>query len=208
MLERTPENVEIIDKKTLYKKFFGVDEYFLKYPRYDGTMSPVISREVMERGDAVGILLYDAVQDKIVLVEQFRVGVFTAGEDPWVLECAAGIVGKDETPEHVAVREAKEETGCDVSDLIPITKYFSSPGGISERLYVFCGRINAEHVPQHGGLESENEDIRVVTLDADEAVRMLQDGRINNAVTIISLQWFMLNKQMLQDKWGKVCKTA
>lgn len=202
MVERTAENVQILEKKSLYKGFFQADEYFLKYPRYNGEMSRIISREVTERGHAAAILLYDAVREKVVLVEQFRVGAYLAGENPWIVECVAGIIGEGETPEEVARREAVEESGCEVEDVVPICRYFSSPGGMTETLYVFCGKVDSSKHEAVAGLESEGEDIRVLVWDADKAVKALADGKINNAVTIISLQWFMLNRRMLKEKWG------
>ena len=203
MADKTPENIEVLKKETLYKKFFRVDEYFFKYPRYDGTMSRTISREVMERGRSAGILLYDPDRDKLVFVEQLRVGVFVAGEYPWILECAAGIIDPGETPDQVVVREAKEEAGVTVTALEPIADYFASPGGISEKLYVFCGRVDAGHLPAYGGLDTEGEDIRVVVLSAAEVEQMLAEGKFNNALTIIAVQWFVLNKEKLRKKWGK-----
>ena len=203
MVERIPENIEVIGKETLYEKFFRVDEYLLKYPRYNGTMSRPISREVMERGNSAGVLLYDPDRDRLVFVEQFRVGVFTAGAYPWVLECAAGIIDEGETPRQVVIREAKEEAGVTVTDLEPIADYFASPGGISERLYVFCGRVNVDHLPKYAGLENEGEDIRVVVLSSQEVEQMLNQGKFNNALTIIAVQWFVLNKDKLREKWGK-----
>lgn len=203
MVERTAENVQILEKKPLYKGFFKADEYFLRYPRYDGTMSRTVSREVMERGHAAAVLLYDTEREKIVLVEQFRVGVYLTGENPWIAECVAGIIGQGETPEAVARREAVEESGCEVGEIIPICRYFSSPGGMSETLYVFCGQTDSSKCAVEAGLENEGEDTRVLVLDADEAIQALLDGKINNAVTIISLQWFMLNRRMLKEKWGR-----
>ena len=202
MIDRVPENIEVIKKETLYQKFFRVDEYILKYPRYDGTMSRTIFREVMERGSSAGILLYDPDHDRLVFVEQLRIGVFAAGEYPWVLECAAGIIDPGETPEQVVIREAKEETGVCVTSVKPITTYFASPGGISERLYVFCGRVDVSDLPAFAGLDTENEDIRVVVLSSDEVQQMLSDGKFNNALTIIAVQWFVLNKEKLRKEGG------
>lgn len=203
MVDRRPENIQVLKKETLYDKFFKVDEYFLKYPRYDGTMSRTISREVMERGNSAGILLYDPDRDKLVFVEQLRVGVFTAGEYPWILECAAGIIDPGETPEQVVVREAKEEAGATVTEIEPVASYFASPGGISEKLYIFCGRVDVGSVPAFAGLDAESEDIRVVVLSSEEVEQMLADGKFNNALTIIAVQWFVLNKEKLRKKWGK-----
>ena len=203
MVDRTPENIEVIKKETLYKKFFRVDEYFFKYPHYNGTMSRTISREVMERGSSAGVLLYDPDHDKLVFVEQLRIGVYTAGEYPWVLECVAGIIDPGETPDQVVVREAKEEAGVTVTAVEPIVDYFASPGGISEKLYVFCGRVDVSHLPAFAGLDTEGEDIRVVVLSSAEVEQMLAEGKFNNALTIIAVQWFVLNKEKLRKKWGK-----
>lgn len=155
MVERTAENVQILEKKPLYKGFFKADEYFLRYPRYDGTMSRTVSREVMERGHAAAVLLYDAEREKIVLVEQFRVGVYLTGENPWIAECVAGIIGQGETPEAVARREAVEESGCEVGEIIPICRYFSSPGGMSETLYVFAVRRILRNAPLRRGWKTK-----------------------------------------------------
>ncbi len=202
MTERKCENIEVIKKDTLYKRFFRVDEYFFKYPRYDGKMSDIVSREVMERGNSAGILLYDPDKEKLVFVEQMRVGVFVAGENPWVLECVARIVDPGETPQQVVVREAKEEAGAQVSDVEPVVEYFASPGGITEKLFLFCGRVDADQVAEYAGLPSENEDIRVVVLSVEETEKLLAEGKFNNALTIIAVQWFFMNKEKLRKKWG------
>lgn len=205
MVARTRENIQVVGKKNLYEKFFKVDEYRLKFPLYNGKMSGEVSREVMERGRAAGVLLYDPDLDKLVFVEQMRVGVFAAGdENPWVLECAAGILDhKNESPADVVVREAAEEAGVTVTAVEPVCEYYSSPGGLSEKLYVFCGRTDASRVPENAGLESEGEDTRVVVLSAAEVEEMLARGAFNNALTIIAVQWFVLNKEKLRKKWGK-----
>lgn len=203
MFQKIAKNVEILDKKTLYKKFFRVDEYTLRHPLYNGGMSRAFKREVMDRGHAVGILLYDAVQDKIALVEQFRCGVFLNGEDPWMLECVAGMIDhENETPQEVACREAREEAGAEVMKIEPITQYYSSPGGITEKLTVFCGLVDVNTLPAYAGLDSETEDIRVVVMSVDEAREKLKNGQINNAITLIAIQWLLLNKQSLREKWG------
>lgn len=202
MVERNLKNIEVVKKETLYEKFFRVDECFFKYPRYNGEMSSLVSREVMERGNAAGILLYDADKEKLVFVEQIRVGALFSEENPWLLECVAGIVDEGETPEQVVVREAKEEAGAVVLKTEPITEYFSSPGGMTEKIFLFCGLVDSESVADFAGLTCEDEDIRVVILSVDETKKMLEEGKFNNALTIIAVQWFMLNKDKLLKKWG------
>ena len=202
MVDRKQEDIQVIDKSLLYKKFFRVDEYFLRYPRYDGKMSDVIGREVMERGHAAGILLYDPDRENLVFVEQMRVGTFVAGDYPWVLECVAGIIEDGESPEQVAVREAEEEAGASVSDVEPVAEYFSSPGGLTEKIYLFCGRVDSGRVAKYAGKASENEDTRVVVLPVGEVEKMLAGRKFNNALTIIAVQWFLMNKETLRKKWG------
>ncbi|MBR1777838.1 MAG: NUDIX domain-containing protein [Alphaproteobacteria bacterium] len=203
MVGRTLENIEVIGKEPLYQRFFRVDEYFFKYPHYNGEMSGVVSREVMERGNAAGILMYDPDRDQLVFVEQMRVGVFIANEHPWILECAAGIVDPGETPEQVVCREAREEAGAEVLEIEPIIEYFSSPGGLSEKIFLFCGHVHADQVADFAGLQSEDEDIRVVVMSAEEAEKRMTEGKFNNALTIIAMQWFMMNKANLRKKWGR-----
>lgn len=203
MVDRKLQNIEVEKKVTLYKQFFEVDEYFFRYPHYNGEMSPVISREVMERGNAAGVLLYDPNKDRLVFVEQLRIGAFVAGEHPWILECVAGIVDPGETPRQVVVREAKEEAGADVSEIEPITEYFSSPGGLSEKIFLYCGRVDSDCVADFAGLASEDEDIRVLVLSVEETDKYLKEGKFNNALTIIAVQWFMMNREKLRKKWGK-----
>ena len=203
MTERTAKNVEILEKNNLYKKFFEVDEYVMRYPQYNGEMSRPVKREVMDRGHAVGILLFDPVKDKIALVEQFRCGVYLNGDYPWVLEVVAGMVDhENETPQDVALREAQEEAGAKVTALEHIARYYSSPGGITETLELFCGRVDVDTLPAYAGLDVEDEDIRIVVLDVAEAEKLVADGTINNGLTIIALQWLMLNKASLLEKWG------
>ena len=202
MVDRKQENIQVVGKTLLYDKFFRADEYFLRYPRYDGTMSAVVGREIVKRGAAAGVLLYDPEREKLVFVEQMRPGVFAAGEYPWIMECAAGIVEEGETPEQVAVREAEEEVGACVSDLEPVAEYFSSPGGLTEKIYLFCGRVDSERVAKYGGKPSENEETRSVVLSVAEAEKMLAGKKFNNALAIIAVQWFLMNKETLRKKWG------
>ena len=204
MVDRRLENIEVVKKTPLYKKFFRVDEYSFKYPLYNGKMSSVVCREVMDRGNAAGVLLYDPDREEFVFIEQIRAGVFVAGENPWLLECVAGIIEEGEAPEDVVIREAEEEAGAKISALEPIMAYFSSPGGLSEKIYLFCGRIDATRVAEYGGVPSENEDIRVVVVPVKEIEKMLAEGKFNNALTIISIQWFMINQEKLRKKWGKL----
>ncbi|WES32163.1 NUDIX domain-containing protein [Varunaivibrio sulfuroxidans] len=200
------DDVEIIDKTRAFQGYFAVDRYHLRHRLFDGGWSEPIHREVFERGHAVAVLLFDPARDVLVFVEQFRPGAFAAlrageslaGGAPWLIECVAGIVEKGESPEDVARREAFEEAHCEIDDLIPISRYFVSPGGGSETVALYCGLTQAPENGSLHGLAEEHEDIRVLCLDASAAVSRLEQGGFSNALTLIAMQWFALNRVSLR----------
>jgi len=118
-----------------------------------------------------------------------------------VLECVAGIIDEGESPEDVAKRECVEEANCDVLDMVPIIHYLASPGGTTESIFLFCARIDASNAGGVHGLEHEHEDIRVLTIDTDTALKWLDEGRFVNAMTLIAMQWFKLNLDALRQRW-------
>ena len=160
-----------------------------------------MTRELFERGHVVGVLLYDPDVDSVVLQEQFRIGAYAAGMPCWQTEIVAGVIDEGETPEGVARRESHEEAGCELLDLVPICKYLASPGGTSESVQVFCGRVKSDGVGGIHGLPHEHEDIKVDVVPWTVARRLLDDGRIGNAVTIIALQWLALHRNELRRRW-------
>lgn len=195
------EGYEILEHSNGYAGFFRVDKYRLRHRLFRGGMSPVISRELFERGHAVAVLLYDPERDEIVILEQFRIGALHAPLGPWLFEIVAGIIEEGETAEAVAVRESVEEAGVSPTALEFITHYLVSPGGTSESISLYCGRIDARGVGGIFGLESEAEDIRVTTVPFAEAYAMVRDGRINSAAPIIAIQWLALNREELRRRW-------
>ncbi len=194
---------EIIHKAIPYRGFFQMEVYRLRHELFAGGWSPVIERECLERGHAVALLPYDPDRDQVVLVEQFRIGALEPFQGPWLLEIVAGIIGPGEVTAEVARREAQEEAGCTVQDLAPICQYYVSPGGTSETITLYCGRVDASQAGGLHGLDAEHEDIRVHVVSREEALAMLQAGRINSAAPIIALQWLALNYQELQARWGR-----
>ena len=118
------------------------------------------------------------------------------------IEPVAGIVEAGETPEEVACREAVEEAGCEVTDLEPIGTVLSTPGGCSEVLHLYCGRVDSASIGGIHGLTQEHEDIRAFTLPMDTALERLAKGEYNNASTVMALQWLALNRERLKKKWS------
>jgi ADP-ribose pyrophosphatase len=196
-----PKNIQILEKIPVYEGYFRIDRYRLRHELFAGGMSAPISREVFERGHAVGVLPYDPVRDVVVLIEQFRVGAYAAGFEPWLIEIVAGIIEDGETPEDVAKREALEEAGLTISELLPMRTYMVSPGGASESVHVFLGRVDSSTAGGIHGLNSEDEDIRVKAVPWAEARRLLDDGKICNALGLIALQWLALHRDDVHRLW-------
>ncbi|GAB7219208.1 ADP-ribose diphosphatase [Vibrio comitans] len=196
------DDVEILATDTLFKGFFSLVKVKFRHRLFAGGWSEEIERELFERGHAVAMLPYDPVSDQVVMVEQIRVGAL--GETrPWQLEIVAGMLDKEgEDPIDVAKREAVEEAGLDVTHIEHISGYYPSAGGCSERLELFVGQITAPTSAGVFGLESEGEDIRVHILTREEAYEMVKNGTIENAASIITIQWLMLNHQQLRAQWA------
>jgi len=197
----TDLKVEIVEREACFRGFYALDRVHLRHELFLGGMGPVISRELFVRHDAVCVLPYDPVRDCVVLIEQFRVGALDKSPHPWLLELVAGLIDKDEQPEEVARREAQEEAGLSLGELWPVSAYYPSPGGSDERVHLFVGRCDSRGAGGVHGLVEEGEDIRVLVLGFDEALAALDTGRIDNAASIIALQWLALNRARVRQAW-------
>lgn len=194
-------NVEIVEREACFRGFYALDRLHLRHGLFRGGMGPLITRELFVRPDAVCVLPYDPLRDCVVLVEQFRVGALDKSAHPWLLELVAGMIDKDETPEEVARREALEEAGVTLGELRALTSYYPSPGGSDERVHLYVGRCDSAGVGGLHGLAEEGEDIRVLVLPFAEALAALAAGRLDNAASIIALQWLQLNRESLRREW-------
>lgn len=193
---------EIFNRETLFQGYFRVDRYHVRHERFEGGWSAPFTREIYHRSKQVaGVLLFDPRHDKVVLIEQFRMGPLTANENPWLIEVPMGMVDVNETPEQAAKREALEETGCAVVELQPIAQFFSSPGGTSEHIALFAGRTIAPADGGIHGIAAENEDIRVHVMDAARAIGLIYANRIRDAQTFVALQWFAMHHTELRSRW-------
>ncbi|WP_162047110.1 ADP-ribose diphosphatase [Vibrio taketomensis] len=196
----TSEDIEVLSKETLFQGFFKMVKYRFKHRLFAGGWSNEIEREMFERGHAVALLPYDPISDRVVLVEQIRVGALEHAQ-PWQLEIVAGIIDKNESPEDVARREAVEEAGIEVANLQKVTSYYPSSGGCSERLDVYVGRVDASTAHGIHGLDCEGEDIRVHVVSREQAYEWVESGRFENGASIIALQWLELNHQRIRAEW-------
>ncbi|MEG5468880.1 ADP-ribose diphosphatase [Enterobacter roggenkampii] len=196
-------DVEIIARETLYSGFFSMDLYRFRHRLFNGEMSGEIRREIFERGHAAVLLPFDPVRDEVVLVEQIRIAAYDVSESPWLLEMVAGMIEEGETVEGVARREALEEAGLVVGRTKPVLSYLASPGGTSERLSIMVGEVDATTAEGIHGLADENEDIRVHVVSREQAYQWVEEGKIDNAASVIALQWLQLHYQTLRNEWKK-----
>ena len=196
------DGVELLEKSESYSGFFRINGYRLRHRLFAGGWSGAIEREVFERGHAVGVLPYDPVADSVVLIEQFRIGALVAGMSPWLIEVVAGIAEEGEAPEEVARRETQEEAGLEIQALMPMCRYLVSPGGSSESVRLYCGRVDSRGAGGIHGLAEEHEDIRVDRLPYGDAMRLLEEGRVTNSVSLIALQWLALHRDRVRAAWA------
>jgi len=192
---------EILDKEIVYTGFFRMEKYRLRHTLFAGGWSGEINRELFVRGSAVAVLLYDPHTDKVVLIEQFRAGAIVQPDRAWLVEIVAGGIEEGETAVEVAYRESMEEAGCEIQELIVINEFYTTPGGCSERITLFCGKIDSSQVGGIHGLDHEDEDILVRAVDFKDAYLMLENNEIESAIPIIALQWLALNKDKLKQQW-------
>jgi len=195
-------NVEIIARETLYRGFFSLNLYRFRHRLFNGEMSPEIKREIFERGHAAVLLPYDPVRDEVVLIEQLRIAAVDTSSSPWLLEMVAGMIETGESVEDVCRREAQEEAGVVVGRCKPVLSYLASPGGTSERLSIMVGEVDATTAEGIHGLEEEHEDIRVHVVSREQAYRWVEEGAIDNAASVIALQWLALHHESLRKEWA------
>lgn len=187
----------IIEKTEVFRGWNRVHRMILDYTSSDGT-TVRLTREVIDHGNAAAILLYDPERDVVVLVRQFRMGTFYLGQNPFVLEAAAGLLDGDE-PEAAVRREALEETGYRVERLIPLFPIFGSIGALAEEVHLFVGLVDvSSRVSRGGGLADEHEDIEVVEVPLAEALAMVDAGQMPDAKTVILLQWLRSHQSRLK----------
>lgn len=196
-------DVEIIARETLYSGFFSMELYRFRHRLFNGEMSGEIKREIFERGHAAVLLPFDPVRDEVVLIEQIRIAAYDVSESPWLLEMVAGMIEEGESVEDVARREALEEAGLVVGRTKPVLSYLASPGGTSERLSIMVGEVDATTAEGIHGLADENEDIRVHVVSREQAYQWVEEGKIDNAASVIALQWLQLHYQTLRNEWKK-----
>jgi ADP-ribose pyrophosphatase len=194
-------DVRILESRDAFRGHFRVARLTLQHRCFGGGWSDPVTREVFHRGDAVGVLPYEPESDSLILLEQFRAGALRDEDSPWMFELVAGIVDPGESDADVVHREAMEEAGCRLTDLVPIASFFPSAGACSEHVRLFCGRVLAAGVGEIHGLDAEGEDILVHRVPRAEALALLDRDAVANGHTLIALQWLALQGERLRAAW-------
>lgn len=198
----TSDDVDLQSEEICYDGFFQVKRLSLRHRLFAGGWSEVMQRELFTRRAVGAVLPYDPVRDEVVLIQQFRVGALDQ-KNPWLIELVAGITEPNETVEAMMHREAQEEAGIQLHEMVKLYEYWVSPGGSAEKLTLYCGRVDATLASGIHGLADEHEDIKVVTMSAQQAIDATKTGVINNAATIIALQWLASNKETVFQEYKR-----
>ncbi len=187
------DDFEIVSRDDLYRNYFRVERTVFRHKRFAGGVSEPVTREVFITRGAVSVLLYDPSLDAVVFVEQFRIGAVASERSPWQLEMVAGMLDKALPPDEIARREAMEEAGCEVNSLHYIGKFFTTPGCCNELFHVYAAKVDASQLAGHGGLPEEHEDIRIHVVPRLTAFQWLDEGHVENAMTVLALQWLRIH---------------
>nr|WP_298415343.1 NUDIX domain-containing protein [uncultured Halomonas sp.] len=194
------DDVELIRTEYLYQGFFNLERRHLRHRLFKGGWSEEITREVFVRPNAVAVLLYDVERDCVVLVEQVRAGALDDPLSPWKLEPVAGLIEPGETPTDVVRREAMEEAGCEIQELFELHSYYPSSGACNELVTLFCGLVDSSNLGGVHGLDEENEDILVHVLSFARAWELLEAGRLDNAMCLVTFYWLARERASLRAR--------
>lgn len=196
-----PQDVAALARREPYAFFFSVEEHDLRFRRFDGSLSPQVTRAAFISGDAVTVLPYDPLRDRVLLIEQFRAGPFARGDhQPWQLEAIAGRIDPGETAEEAARREAVEEANLTLGALLPVAGYYPSPGICAEFLYSYVALCDLpDEAAGVFGVEGEAEDIRGHLIGFEDLMALVATGEAGNAPLLLSALWLQRERPRLRN---------
>ena len=197
--EMNREHVFSKSKRMVYRGFFSVEEHELSYQKFNKTQSDIVTRSALVSTDAVIVLPYDPINDRVLLIEQFRTGPYVKGDkSPWVLEPIAGLVDQGESPETAGLREAYEEAHLKIDKLELVARSYPSPGISTEIFHQYIGIVSLpESTNFVSGLASESEDIKSHIFSFKTFFDMISKGEINVGPAILLGLWLSKNRKNL-----------
>ena len=191
------KKVEIFDEKLVSPGFLKIIRAKLRYKNFDGTWVEADNLEKMERGHSVAALIWNKDTEKVVLIEQFRYPTYQPEkhDSGWMIEVVAGMIDKGEEPQVAARRELIEEIGYQVDTLEYIDDFYVSPGGSTERIFLYYAEVrNKDKIAEGGGVEQEDENVRMREYSLEEISEKFFNNEFQDAKTIIALMWWFQNK--------------
>ena len=185
--------VKIIGIKNLSNTHYKLDKVDFEYQTNNGSWQTQ-SRECYDRGDGAAILLYNPIKKTVILIKQFRMPSYLNGNATgMMIEVCAGLLDEDH-PEACIIKEVEEETGFKISNPKKVFELYSTPGAVTEKIHYFIAEYSDDmKISDGGGLEEEHEEIEVLEIDFETALSMVSKGEINDAKTVVLLQYAKLN---------------
>ncbi|HSQ98231.1 MAG TPA: NUDIX hydrolase [Rickettsiales bacterium] len=187
------KNIKILKKESCYAGFNKINNYLFEFESFDGKNKLTCEKEIFERKDAIAVVLYDNVNDKLLLIQQFRPGCYIKKNIDCPYEIVAGLVDKNDTMENAITREVKEEANVEILKILKIGSFFPEISFSTREIHLFCGKFDSSNVNKYAGLKSENEETKILLFSKDEVRSMLKNNKIINSHSLIALQWFFLN---------------
>lgn len=189
------KNLKNIKHTTLSKEWATLNKIDYDYQFNDGEWKP-ISRECYNRGNGAAILLYNQKKRTVILTKQFRMPAYENDKTEGMsIEVCAGAIDNNDHPLETIIRETEEEVGYKINNAKQVLTAYTSPGALTEKMYLFVAEYNdAMKINEGGGLISENEEIEVLELSFSRVIEMIKNEEIIDAKTIMLLQYAQINK--------------
>lgn len=195
------KNIKILKKKSCYSGFNKINNYLFEFESFDEKNKLTCEKEIFERKDAIAIVLYDDINDKLLLIQQFRPGCYIKKNIDCPYEIVAGLVDNNDTMENAIIREAKEEANVNILKILKIGSFFPEISFSTREIHLFCGKFDSSNISKYAGLKSENEETKILLFSKDEVKNMLTNNQIINSHSLIGLQWFFLNLNIVEKEF-------
>ena len=146
-----------------------------------------LDREIVAHPSGVAILPYDPARKVALVITEARPPVVYAGEER-LLEAIAGAL-EDGAPEDCARREALEEGGLKLTHLEHLGRIWATPATSTERVDLYLAAYaEADRVAPGGGLDEEDEHVRVKEVPLSVLWAMVEAGALRDGKTLMLVQ--------------------